>query len=585
MAKRTTAKDSTAGPSRPGGRGSRRAKRRDADAPETLRAENRHLRDELELYRLLGDFEAAGFSLDRLLGRFLQRVMRLVGTRAGTVFALDAETDELVFQVVRGEARARLKGRRMPLDRGIAGWVARTGRPRLVRDVRRDERWWPEVAELVGYPTKDVLAVPLRARTGRLVGVVELLNKQDHAGFDRADRDYLVALSSSVGTLLDNARLLAESQQRNLQLELLAEVSALINSSLEPEAVQRRSLAAAIRLVAAEAGSLLLRDEHTGELYFQTVVGARARQVRRARLAPGEGIAGWVIEHDRPQLVHDCRADERWSPRVDRKSCFQTRNLICVPVRHKGRVVGALQALNKKKGRFDADDLDMLTALADQVATALANARLYEQLQATLYQTSEALAESIEVRDAYTGGHTRRVVELSLAIARRLKLPDEELERLRLAAILHDIGKIGVDDQVLRKPGRLEGDEVRQMKRHPLLGEEILEHIGYLAPALPGIRSHHERHDGRGYPDGLADDTIPLIARVIAVADTYDAMTSDRPYRRGLDAAVAAEEIRSCAGSQFDPRVARAFARAYRAGEIGSPSKAARGRRRGRRSN
>jgi GAF domain-containing protein len=507
--------------------------------------------------------------------------MKLLGTRAGTVFALDAETDELVFRVVRGEARARLKGRRMPIDRGIAGWVARTGRPRLVRDVRRDERWWPEVAELIGYPTKDVLAVPLRARTGRLVGVVELLNKRDHAGFGRADRDYLVALSSSVGTLLDNARLLAESQQRNLQLELLAEVSALINSTLEPEAVQRRSLAAAIRLVAAEAGSLLLRDEKTGELYFQMVVGARARQVRRARLAPGEGIAGWVVEHDRPQVVHDCRTDARWSSRVDRKSRFQTRNLVCVPVRHKGRVIGALQALNKKKGRFDADDLDMLAALADQVATALANARLYEQLQATLYQTSEALAESIEVRDAYTGGHTRRVVELSLAIARRLKLPDEELERLRLAAILHDIGKIGVDDRVLRKPGRLEGDEVRQMKRHPLLGEEILAHIGYLAPALPGIRSHHERHDGRGYPDGLADDAIPLIARIIAVADTYDAMTSDRPYRRGLDATVAAAEIRSCAGSQFDPRVARAFARAYRGGEIGPRAGAARSRRRG----
>ena len=155
-----------------------------------------------------------------------------------------------------------------------------------------------------------------------------------------------------------------------------------------------------------------------------------------------------------------------------------------------------------------------------------------------------------------------------------MKLPAEQLEHLRLAAILHDIGKIGVDDQVLRKPGRLDQAEFRQMQRHPALGVEILEHIHYYEDTLPGIRSHHERHDGHGYPDELAADEIPPIARIIAVADTYDAMTSDRPYRKGLDKRFAVKEIRFCSGSQFDPKVVRAFIKAYREGDItGQPEK------------
>jgi len=456
----------------------------------------------------------------------------------------------------------------LPRGKGIAGWVARTGKPRLARDVRTDRRWWKEMASFIGYPTKDIMGVPLRSRTGKLVGVVELLNKDDHSGFTRDDLGYLVNLSGTVGTLLENARLWADSQRSNRQLKLLNEVGQLVNSSLQPIQVQRRTIRAAAQLVGAEACSLLLRDADSGELYFKVVVGKRAREVRRSRLKPGEGIAGWVMSQGRPVMIDDCESDTRWSSRVDRASRFRTRDMICVPVTHRDQVIGAIQALNKKDGRFDRADLEMMQALADKVATALENARLFEQVQTTLYETSEALAESIEVRDAYTGGHTRRVVDYSLAIGRRLGLDADQLEQLRLAAILHDIGKIGVDDRVLRKPGRLEGDEIRQMKRHPTLGVEILDHIRYFADALPGIRSHHERFDGHGYPDGLAGTRIPDIARIIAVADTYDAMTSDRPYRKGLDKRIALAEIRSCQGTQFDPEAVAAFVAAFSAGEI-----------------
>ncbi|HSA21935.1 MAG TPA: HD domain-containing protein, partial [Myxococcota bacterium] len=357
--------------------------------------------------------------------------------------------------------------------------------------------------------------------------------------------------------------------RQNLRQRLLGELSHLVAASLEPRQVHRRTLQAALRLVDCEAASLLLRDAATGELFFEVSVGGRASPLRRARLRPGEGIAGWVVAHGKPLVVHDCRRDKRWSSRVDRQSSFRTRDMICVPVLSRGETLGTLQAINKRAGRFDREDLGLMQTLSDRVAVALDNARLFAGVQRTLLETSAALAESIEVRDAYTGGHTRRVVEYSLAIGRRLGLPEDELEQLRLAAILHDIGKIGVDDRVLRKPGALEGEEVGQMRRHPQLGVEILNHVRDLAGALPGIRSHHERYDGRGYPDELGGQDIPRVARIIAVADTFDAMTSDRPYRRGLPWATAMAEIRRCAGSQFDPLVARACLAAIRRGEFG----------------
>ena len=543
-------------------------KTRTKKSPAKLEEENRRMRQELELFRALGDFDTAGFSVDRLLSRFLTRAMKFFKTNAGTVFSLDPGTRELIFKVVRGKARARLKGLRLKKGEGIAGWVATRGRPRLARDVQKDPLWKREIARLVRYPTKDILAVPLRDRSGKLVGVLELLNKRDHAGFTKKDLRDLVAISGSVGQLLENARLLDETHRRNQQLRLLNRVGHLVNSSLDPGQVRRRTIDAAIRLLKSEAGSLLLYDRRARELYFEVALGEREYEVEKIRLKEGEGIAGWVVKHGKPLIIDDCKRDSRWSRRVDEKSQFVTRDMICVPVMAKGKAVGAIQAINKRGGRFNQEDVELLVVLSGQVAVALENARLFEEVQRTFLETSEALAEAIELRDAYTGGHTRRVTDYSLATGRQLGLNEDQMERLRMAAILHDIGKIGVDDRVLRKPGRLDREEFEQMKKHPRLGADILDHIQYLNSILPGIRSHHERNDGMGYPDGLRKKNIPLVARIIAVADTYDAMTSDRPYRKGLSKTIAVQELIDCSGTQFDPAVVEAFLQAYKQGRI-----------------
>ncbi len=197
------------------------------------------------------------------------------------------------------------------------------------------------------------------------------------------------------------------------------------------------------------------------------------------------------------------------------------------------------------------------------LAAAVQNARLYADQKRTFLEMVTALSEAIERRDPYTGGHVRRVVTYSVLLGQEMGLPLEQLEELRLAAILHDIGKIAVPDQILRKPDRLDAEEVRVMERHTVDGAEMVGRIRSLRHLVPGIRSHHERLDGRGYPDHLVGDDLPLIPRIIGVADTFDAMTTDRPYRRALTPAAAAAEIARLAGAQFCPHVAAAFARLY----------------------
>ncbi len=326
---------------------------------------------------------------------------------------------------------------------------------------------------------------------------------------------------------------------------------------------------AATQLMKAEVGSLLLIDEEKQQLYFEVALGDKEEAVKTITLGMGEGIAGWVAKNGKPLIVNTPEKDPRFYKGADERTAFKTKNIICVPVKVKDRVIGVLEAINKKHGeKFDREDLSLLISLADQVAIALDNARLYEELEEMFFQTAESLADAIEKRDPYTGGHTQRVTSYSLAIAHHLQLKSSEKRCLKIAAVLHDVGKIGIEDQILRKPGPLSPEEYDTIKRHTNMGVEILEHIRQLRDIIPGVKYHHEQMNGRGYPDGLKGEEMPVIAKIVAVADTYDAMTTDRHYRKALTKGVAMKELKRCAGAQFDREVVEAFVKAYESGEI-----------------
>jgi response regulator RpfG family c-di-GMP phosphodiesterase len=356
------------------------------------------------------------------------------------------------------------------------------------------------------------------------------------------------------------------------QLNALIELSALINSSLNIVEIRKRTVEAAVRLVDAETGSFLFVDEESGGLYFDVALGEMGEYIiKNIHLQKGQGIAGWVAGHQEPAIINDVRNDPRFFKEADRKSAFVTRSMICLPVTLKGKLLGVLEAINKKNGLFTDEDMELLTALSNQVAVAIENARLYDQMRETFYATVHALADTIEKRDPYTGGHTRRVMNYSLAIGKTMGLSPKEMIDLKLSAILHDIGKIGIKDSILLKNEQLTFDEYNVIIMHPGYGAEILTHIRQLREIVPGVKWHHEKYDGSGYPDGLKGEAIPLIARIISVADTFDAMTTDRPYRKGLSTQAALEELRAKAGSQFDPVVVDAFVKAFSGPESDRP--------------
>lgn len=370
----------------------------------------------------------------------------------------------------------------------------------------------------------------------------------------------------SLNGWMDKLKRIEEKTER---LSLLSHLGQILNSTLDHQEVRRRAMEAATQLMKAEVSSLLLIDEEKNQLYFEVALGEKEEAIKKITLNLGEGIAGWVAEKGQPLIVNAPDQDPRFFKGVDVQTEFKTRNLICVPVKVKERTIGVLEAINKTKGEdFDEEDLSLFISLSDQVAIALDNARLYQELEEMFFQTAESLADAIEKRDPYTGGHTQRVTQYSLTIAKHLHLKPAEMKWLKISAVLHDIGKIGIDDQILRKPDRLDPDEYNAIKRHADMGAEIIDHIKQLKNIIPGIKYHHEQLDGTGYPEGLKGEKIPIIAKIVAVADTYDAMTTDRPYRKGLSKEVAVKELRRCSGTQFDQGVVEAFLQAYEAGEV-----------------
>jgi putative nucleotidyltransferase with HDIG domain len=335
------------------------------------------------------------------------------------------------------------------------------------------------------------------------------------------------------------------------RLALLSRLGQILNSTLEHREVRKRAIEAATQLMRAETGSLLLIDEKKGELRFEVALGDKEETIKTITLRLGEGIAGWVAQKGKPLIVNHPEEDRRFYKGVDGRTEFKTRNL------------------NKQDGvDFDQEDLALFASLADQVAIALDNARLYQEQEEMFFQTAESLADAIEKRDPYTGGHTQRVTLYSMAIAQYLPLEPVEKKWLKIAAVLHDIGKIGIEDQILKKPGQLSPEEYDVIKHHTDLGAEIIDHIRQLKEIIPGVKYHHEQVNGRGYPNGLKGEDIPLIAKIVSVSDTYDAMTTDRPYRHALTKKAALRELKRCSGTQFDRKVVEAFMKAYRNGEI-----------------
>jgi HD-GYP domain-containing protein (c-di-GMP phosphodiesterase class II) len=315
----------------------------------------------------------------------------------------------------------------------------------------------------------------------------------------------------------------------------------------------------AVHVLDAQRGAIVLAEGPNNELKLKALATGRGENSSRFNFS--KALARRCFTQGQSILCSSVEDDEELSGAVSIADGAMA-SVLCVLLRTPRKHLGVIH-LDRSywQKAFTEDDLHLADALAAHVSAGIECAQLLRRQRELFLQTISALASAVETRDPYTGGHTARVTAYSLLVGEELRLSAKELDHLRTGGPLHDIGKIGIDDAILRKPDKLTEAEFDIMKSHTTLGDDILKAIPKMKEIRPIVRSHHERWDGKGYPDGLAGEAIPLLARVVAVADSFDAMTTKRPYNTShvKTPEEAFAEVERCAGSQFDPRCARAF--------------------------
>ncbi|HAM35349.1 MAG TPA: hypothetical protein DEB40_11205 [Elusimicrobia bacterium] len=310
------------------------------------------------------------------------------------------------------------------------------------------------------------------------------------------------------------------------------------------------------QLMKCRRGSFMLWDACAGCLKIVAAQSINSDKSQKLFLKPGEGVAGKAFASGQAIFVADPGSD----PRYLRSGRDDSEPFISIPLLVKSKPVGVLN-LHATDGTesFTGYKAKFLNILAGEAAVMLHNQDLLDNLQTFYLEMVQTLARAVDSKDAYTREHSDRARSKARRLAAELKLPDQMTRYIEYAALLHDIGKIGIDQSILLKPGKLTAEEYEIMKRHPIIGHQILAPVKYLGPVAQMVLYHQEWYNGRGYPEGLKGEEIPMGARMVAVIDAWDAMRSDRPYRKALSREAAIAELRRCSGSQFDPRIVEAF--------------------------
>jgi HD-GYP domain-containing protein (c-di-GMP phosphodiesterase class II) len=310
----------------------------------------------------------------------------------------------------------------------------------------------------------------------------------------------------------------------------------------------------------AEAASILLFRDNDQELYFEGASGPVGRTLRQVKLNTQYGIAGQVARTGKPLIVNDVARSKNFHKMIDDTTGFATQSLVCTPLSVNKKILGVIEVLNKKDGTcFDERDLEAVVSVANTAAMAIENTRLYQGVTEAFRDTILAVGAAIDSKGPYQNGHSQRVMEYAQKAGVVLSFSTEEMETLEFAAQLHDVGKIMIDSPILNKTDELTPKEWEIMRAHPVKGAEMMANVPILAKARLLVLYHHERYDGRGYPEGLKGEDIPLGARVIAAANEFDAMTIESTFRNAISTEDAVTELRQNSGTQFCPVAVKAL--------------------------
>ncbi|MHB2147978.1 HD domain-containing phosphohydrolase [Calditrichota bacterium LG25] len=343
------------------------------------------------------------------------------------------------------------------------------------------------------------------------------------------------------------------------RLSALLEISDYLASTLDLDELLLRVMEVTRKQLNAERCTVFLIDFERDELWSKIAMGVQ----EEIRFSLDKGIAGHVARTGETLNIKDAYADPRFNPEVDKKTGYRTRNLLTMPMRNKkNEIIGVFQVLNKKEGSFTAEDIELLKAISSIAATAIENASLYDELNKSFVSFVETLSITLDARDYITSGHSRRVTLYSVQVARLMRLPKKEIELIRYAALLHDIGKLGIPEIVLFKNKKLTEEEYNIIKRHAVLSKSILSKIRFQRhlKEIPQIAAaHHEKIDGSGYPQGLRGDEIPRGGKILALCDVFDALTSRRQYKDRMDIVEVMDILERETGRSFEPFVVYHF--------------------------
>ena len=403
---------------------------------------------------------------------------------------------------------------------------------------------------------KSFLTVPLTVQ-GKKMGLINLSTTKKNA-FNREHLRTFTTLSSLLATAIENVKIRLYLERRIDEISVLFEISQAITSTLVLDEVLDSIVNFSIEMMNALRCELRLLDASKDYLEVRASRGLSKSFLASTAIKVGEGIIGKCFSQKLPISVVDAGNDPRtrYSAMIRRE---KLAGLLAVPIIQRGKPIGVITVYTSKPRDFSQDEIDLLSTFASQASIAIENAKLYADMKQQHMSMIMALAAAIEAKDSYTRGHSNNVMGYAVKISREMGLSEEEIDTIRYAGLLHDIGKIGIKDDILSKKEKLTPEEMSELRKHPEYGATIMEQVELLKDIAPLTLYHHERFDGKGYPLGLKGKQIPLGARILTVADTFDAMITDRPYRKAFPYAYVKREMKKASGTQLDPEIVAVF--------------------------
>ncbi|HLO16330.1 MAG TPA: HD domain-containing phosphohydrolase [Anaerolineales bacterium] len=529
-----------------------------------IRRERRERERELEAIASVSATLRKTKTFDEMLASLLDQALKLVEGEAGSIWLYDPASSIIELKIQRGWSDEYI-GSSFKLGEGIPGLVVQLGKALIAREFRNDPQVPQENREQIPKHIGGA-CVPLHAEE-RIVGVM-FINVTLPREFTKGEIRILKALAEVGGNSIHRMQLHEQTVKQLERLAALRSIDLAISNILDIQITLKIVINEVIQQLGIDAASVLLIQPGSSKLEYVAGQGFYTRNIEATSVRIGEGNAGRAVMERRIVEVPDLLNAERKFMRAQLLADERFISYYAVPLITKGEVKGVLEIFHRSRLNPDREWLDFLDTLAGQTAIAIENSMLFQDLQRSNFElamaydaTIEGWSRALDLRDHETEGHTQRVTDMTLQLASKIGLSEERLIKIKRGALLHDIGKMGIPDYILHKPEELNDEEQQIMRQHPQLAYDMLEPIAYLRDSLDIPYCHHEKWDGTGYPRGLSGTQIPLEARLFTIVDVWDALTTDRPYRKSWPKEKALEYIREESGKSFDPQLAEMFLR------------------------